>query len=541
MNRQHLKSFIQRIRCLYYSKTFLWSLVGIGIILHLSQYIFNRSLWPDEAFLALDILDSSYAELLQPLKSNQTAPIGFLLIERFLYQVFGNSEYVLRFFPFLCGILSIVLFTKVAPYFIEPAAIPIALSLFAASYHVIYYATCLKQYSSDMFFALLSYAATMYILSKPITMRRMLGFGILGSVVLWFSHPSVFILAGIGISSLLAWLKKREWEKIRAFAIAYSLWFLNFAFLFVISLYKLIGNEFNQQSSAASGGFMPFLPTSFFEAIWPVKIFFDVVYNALGVANTNAPFMTLPQLRSILASVLGISPSIGLPLSELIDLLLSRLTWTFYHLVAAFMIVAGYFSIRAKDKMKAGFLVLPALFMLIASRLHTYPLFFRLMLFLVPVLFMLLGEGAMWIQKRHFVIGIFLIVALSIHPLSRAGFHLFHPRVHEEARPVVRYLRDHKQPDDIVYVYYMTVAVYRYYSKRFDLENEPFIGGVMSREDRSKYIQDLEQLRGNKRVWLVFSHAYSEETFFINYLDTIGKRLDSYKSVRASVYLYDLS
>lgn len=80
----------------------LWLLVGLGILLRLAQYLYNRSLWIDEAALALNIRDRSFSELFYPLDYAQAAPIGFLIVEKLFYQTLGHSEYVLRLFPFLC-------------------------------------------------------------------------------------------------------------------------------------------------------------------------------------------------------------------------------------------------------------------------------------------------------------------------------------------------------------------------------------------------------------------------------------------------------
>ena len=49
--------FIQRLRQVYFSKTLLWALVCIGIVLHFSEYLYNRSLWVDEAGVAMSILE----------------------------------------------------------------------------------------------------------------------------------------------------------------------------------------------------------------------------------------------------------------------------------------------------------------------------------------------------------------------------------------------------------------------------------------------------------------------------------------------------
>ena len=76
----------------------------------------NRSLWADEAVLALNIVNRSYWELLQPLDYEQGAPVGFLLVEKLAIGVFGNNEYALRLFPLLSGIISLFLFYILAKY-----------------------------------------------------------------------------------------------------------------------------------------------------------------------------------------------------------------------------------------------------------------------------------------------------------------------------------------------------------------------------------------------------------------------------------------
>ena len=40
-----------------------YTIIGFGIFVRLVQYLFNRSLWHDEAALALNIVNRSYLEL----------------------------------------------------------------------------------------------------------------------------------------------------------------------------------------------------------------------------------------------------------------------------------------------------------------------------------------------------------------------------------------------------------------------------------------------------------------------------------------------
>jgi len=54
------------------------------------------------------------------------------------------------------------------------------------------------------------------------------------------------------------------------------------------------------------------------------------------------------------------------------------------------------------------------------------------------------------------------------------------------------------------------------------------------------YANDFDQLRGNGRVWFLFSHLHQQEEFLIYLLDHDGTRLDAFKSFGAQVYFYNL-
>lgn len=86
----------------------LYSITLLGISLAIYQFFYNRSLWNDEAALALNIIDKSFSQLLQPLDYKQVAPIAYLFVEKFLTLLMGKSEYALRIFSLVAFILSIL-------------------------------------------------------------------------------------------------------------------------------------------------------------------------------------------------------------------------------------------------------------------------------------------------------------------------------------------------------------------------------------------------------------------------------------------------
>ncbi len=97
-------------RYLSWEKAAIALLFLAGILLRLRQYLTGRSLWADEAMLALNIVNRNFGELLKPLDYDQGAPLGFLLVEKLFNLLLGRSEYALRLLPFLLGLLSLWLF-----------------------------------------------------------------------------------------------------------------------------------------------------------------------------------------------------------------------------------------------------------------------------------------------------------------------------------------------------------------------------------------------------------------------------------------------
>ena len=96
----------KRVQGFIKSEYLWWGVILIGIVLRLRQYLLNRSLWSDEASLAVNLVTRSFGELTQLLDYHQAAPIGFLFIEKLFIIIFGNHDYVMRLFPLFAGILA---------------------------------------------------------------------------------------------------------------------------------------------------------------------------------------------------------------------------------------------------------------------------------------------------------------------------------------------------------------------------------------------------------------------------------------------------
>jgi hypothetical protein len=173
-------------------------LIAGGMALAVHQFFWNRSLWLDEAMLALNIINRDFSGLLRPLDMVQIAPIGFLQGEKVLTLLFGNSDLALRILPLIAYCLSIPLVHRVAIRLTRNKTIALmACSIVSIAPLFVRYASEVKQYSSDMFFTL---AILSFVLDDNFSsLRRAVLFGILGAVALWFSNTVIIILAAAGL------------------------------------------------------------------------------------------------------------------------------------------------------------------------------------------------------------------------------------------------------------------------------------------------------------------------------------------------------
>jgi uncharacterized membrane protein len=132
-------------------------LVALGIFLRARQYLFNRSLWLDEATFSLNIIGRPLDRLLfEQLDSNQAAPLGLIFLAKCSTILFSNSDLVLRLVPFLFGILGLFFALGIARRVFQSDVAKICfVGLIAVAPILIYYSSEIKQYGVDATVSLL--------------------------------------------------------------------------------------------------------------------------------------------------------------------------------------------------------------------------------------------------------------------------------------------------------------------------------------------------------------------------------------------------
>jgi hypothetical protein len=477
-------------------------LLVLGVVLRLRQYLFNRSLWLDESLLVLNLLSRSASELLTPLSYHQGAPLGFLMLEQAVIRFFGSGEMALRLIPFLAGLASLFLFAELAKRFLVPAAVPIAVGLFAISEPLIYYSSEAKQYSTDVAVALgLFLIAESVINGRGRTLGTLI-LSLVAGVSIWFSQPAAFVVAAIGITWLWVAVRKRDRSTLIQFVLFGAITSGSFALSYFLSLRNLLHDPWLM--GYWNGAFMPMPPFSRAAVLWFISTWLAMCENPVGVTFVG---------------------------------------------IATAAAVIGAREIFRDDRRRLLWLASPIFIALVASGLHRYPFRGRLLLFAVPsvVLMIAAGLAAIRTRTRDVVpgLGALLIGLLFFQPVVTASRYLYKPRGVEEIRPGLDYVEKHRATGDILYCYYDAEPALRYYSATQRIHSIPWVIGVESRQNWVRYRQDLDHLKGDSRVWVLFSHVYrdggvDEERLFLDYLDGIGKREDAFQTVGASVYLYNL-
>ena len=502
----------KRVQEIFKSEYLWWGFVLLGIVLRLKQYLLNNSLSGDEASLALNLVNRNFMELTQVLDYHQAAPIGFLFIEKLLIVIFGNHDYIMHLFPLFTGSLAVYLIYKIARASFGTIGM-FAVLMFSMSWWLVVYSSVLKQYISDTMVVLLLVYLAVKCLRKNVHAKDFLTLGGIGAFVIWISHPSVFILAGIGLVLVLEKFTRKEyvpWIWILGMGIG---WVASFGLEYLVSLRHIVADEYliNYWRRA----YVPLPPWS--DKGWFIDTYYSFLLFAFHRADGTMALVTM---------------------------------------VLTFI---GTISIMVR-KWRIGLLVIsPFVIVLIVSALRRYPLKDRFMLFLIPLVLLLMAEGfrglywliAKWKPKIAVVISgvLALAVVWQIAPIT---YEKAISPVTEDIRLVFEYVAANRLPDDIVYIFDRTDPVYHYYAPFYGLDKGNIIVGVYSPKKRialRNFEDDVNRLYGNSRVWFIFSEILDcsscvgegTQSFYVDHLNRFGIVLDKFDGSGGNAYLYDLS
>lgn len=478
------------------------SLVLLGVGLRAVPLVGDRNLWIDEAMLALNIVGRSAAGLTQPLDWNQGAPVGFLMATKLSVEAFGPSAFALRLVAFAAAALGVIAFAWLVTRLMPPTAATFALLLYATSPHAISYAAECKQYSSDAAFAVGLFAVSLRLLQGEGGRGRWVALALAGAVAVWFSHPSVFVLGGIGSALLIHALAAKDRTRFLAAAATVATWLVSFAVCYVLFLKQLGQSKY--LLDYWNGHFLPLNPALI--VTWLLDHYFAVFAYPGGLGGTEI------RAGGIAAALFAIG------------------VWGF-----------------GKERWPIALaLVLPAVLAVGASGVEKYPFSGRLLLFLVPLLVIGVARGAWMVGSalRPTVpfAAVVLLGILTAAPALETIQEFRRPLRYEQISPVLDTVRGEWQTGDRMYVYYGAIPAFHFYTRANPFPAEAVTLGTEASDDRLIYRDEMAAYRGQSRVWVVFSHRHKDEESLVRaYAESHGKCVKVVRQPGAAAYLFDFS
>jgi hypothetical protein len=371
--------------------------LALGLLLRVAVYASGRSFWLDEASLWGNIVGKGFLDFSEHLKGNQLAPYGFLIVERALVPLLGESRYVGRLFPLLCGIAALVLFSRLVRGVLPRRPALSALVLFAFSDDLIYYSSELKPYSLDLVVGLVLTMAALDSLAKPVTDGRAAVLVLVAVVAPWFSFASAFVVAGCGATLIIrSFLSGRRRDAVVWATIGIG-WLASF-----FACYHASRALLEPELLMYAFWDFAFLP------VWPWPISSERLVEAARIL--------LEIFVNPLNLVVPIWPWLGVILP-----------------VSLFFI--GGASLARCFPSGCMMLISPIVLAMIASAMRRYPLHGRLILELVPAFFLLIAKGTQrireWDATRHKLIYKAALALLLAYPCSAAFYQAMGARIRE--------------------------------------------------------------------------------------------------------------
>ena len=502
----------------------LAAILAVGIAIRTAVYLRGYNFYIDEASLASSIIGRSWKGLLTPpLDYGQLAPPGFLLLERALTRVFGTSEEALRALPFAASLVTLPLIVALARRVLERRAVLFVAAMGSVSWGLVFYGTQVKQYATD---TVISSGLLLWALSldrREWPLRDSLVYGTVGALLVWVSQPAIFVLGGVTLA--WAWLRRDApgWQLLRRLAVMASLWGPSAA------LAAWAGLRYVRQPEYTDGfwysGYFPWPLTSPLDLAWPVftllRPLADPVYLVPGFLKAASPLAIVVVEFTFLAG-----PPIVLAL-----------------------LVGIHRAWKSGDRAWV-YILAPVVVTFVAAVLHLYPFGSalpsggRAVLFLTPAYLLVVAYGAMPLWDRFPKWRRPAAVAVGLAPVIMLAAWL--PTRHrEELEPVLREMVQLWRPGDQLYVYYGALPAFRYYALRTGTDTLPRTEGVCAPLDPPAYARDLDKLRPNQGLWVVFSHVnfshgWGENDYILAYLRRIGRESAKIEEAGASAYRFRL-
>lgn len=486
-----------------------------GLALRSIQYFAQVDMWHDELAVARNVTDRHLIDLVsRPLDHFQVAPAGFLAMVEFSTRIIGETVAGFRFWPWLAGLASVLLFWRVADRLASGWALAAGTAVFAFSPALVWYGSSVKPYGGDVAISLLLVWLALRHLERPDNVRGAVVAGSAGGAALLLSFPAVPTAALLGMLLVASWWIRRPRTSAVALGALGAGWAVGTA-LSAWAALRLLDPGTDQFMRNFWGDDFPPSGNPVTAVAWFMPRFHHVFGHSLVFIPPSGPLLT------------------------------------FLVMFPAGLAVVGLITLAARREGRLALLLAPVLAAFGGAFAHLLPFDQRVGIHAVwPVL--VLAAAALDAGERHdrrpWRVAAGVCAILLAAPLVAAVLVAFRPPYFpsdDEAAPraVVERLAEELQDGDGLYVYTQARHDMAFYGRQAGIT--AWTQGERHYDDPRGYLREVDALRGHSRVWFFWVQLDRDEPGWIReYLATIGherRRIPDGEPGEAGAVLYDLS
>jgi hypothetical protein len=463
--------------------------------------------------LGISLAQRDLAGLLDPLEYGQGAPMLFVLGSKLLTMVAGFHGMTLRLIPLITGCLFLPLFWRVATRLLPPRGALVALFLVATSRALVYYSNEFKPYAIDALLALVAFGIGHAGVTLGWTKSRLAALATLGVLGPWLAWPVLFLYAGM--TPVLMWYAWRGhdgrssegWGGVGRVAAVGLLCLASFSAQYAIFMAHLTDDTHTFDYWRGRGAFGPGFAI-WQDPGWAFRVLVWLCWHPEGLGFWPPNY----------TGYLWWAPAV----------------WV----LGPAVVIAGLVWLFRQRRPVFWFALLPALVVLAAANFGKYPFGERLVLFLLPGLFLACGAAASWGTgeaatrpgRGRIRIGrttAAAVVFCGLFSLGMVRDDLVHGQTREEIRDVLRPIRaraDAGETASIWAYHFCRPAIFCHHrANPLEVPDPALIRfGTPLKDESAPSVAAHFAANGRQaggKVWLVATHIYGDAP------EAIGKAL----------------
>jgi hypothetical protein len=223
------------------------ALAGIG--LRIVLWAAGRPLWLDEEMIALNVRDRGFTELGGALWLGQTAPLGWLLLERATLVAWGTGERALRVAPLAFGIGTIATALWAGHRWMNRLGAAVLVGLCSFSPWLIYHSVELKPYSADAFWGLLLPVLAVWAMdaapgASPANTRRLILWWAVAAIGHWLANGALLVTPACAVLLCVVCFHRDGWQGAARAAMPGLLWLASFGLHYALAIRETLRSDY---------------------------------------------------------------------------------------------------------------------------------------------------------------------------------------------------------------------------------------------------------------------------------------------------------